>query len=104
MYFKVSVCGIGANRPPRAGNFIQKSTKKQNRTSDSMCVCIESSSVVAAGFGTLKNQVAGFHRAVPSTTLDKACMQFVYILSIFPGKSSFFCKIIYNSFMDIFGK
>ncbi len=41
-----------------------------------MC-SIESSSVVAAGFGTLKIQVAGFHRAVPSTTLDKACMQFL---------------------------
>ena len=36
---------------------------------------IESSSLVAAGFGTLINQVAGFHRAVPSTALDKACMQ-----------------------------
>ena len=32
----------------------------------------------AAGFGTTQSlQVAGFHRAVPSTTLDKACMQFV---------------------------
>ena len=32
----------------------------------------------AAGFSTTHNlQVAGFHRAVPSTTLDKACMQFV---------------------------
>ena len=29
----------------------------------------------AAGFGTLLTQVAGFHRAVPSTALDKACMQ-----------------------------
>jgi len=29
----------------------------------------------AAGFGTTFSQVAGFHRAVPSTTLDKACMQ-----------------------------
>jgi hypothetical protein len=25
-----------------------------------------------AGFGTLQMQVAGFHRAVPSATLDKA--------------------------------
>ena len=41
-----------------------------------MC-SIESSSLVAAGFGTLTKQVAGFHRAVPSTTLDKACMQFL---------------------------
>ena len=45
----------------------------------------------AAGFGTTQSlQVAGFHRAVPSTTLDKACMQFVIILSIFPQKSSSF--------------
>ena len=44
-----------------------------------MCY-IESSSFVAAGFGTTLSQVAGFHRAVPSTTLDKASMQFVYIL------------------------
>ena len=29
----------------------------------------------AAGFGTLLTQVAGFHRAVPSTALDKAGMQ-----------------------------
>ena len=27
-----------------------------------------------------KKQVAGFHRAVPSTTLDKAGMQFGHIL------------------------
>jgi len=51
---------------------------------------IESSSFVAAGFGTLIIQVAGFHRAVPSTTLDKACMQFQYILPVFTGMSTFF--------------
>ena len=28
----------------------------------------------------LSRQVAGFHRAVPSTALDKASMQFVFIL------------------------
>ena len=27
-------------------------------------------------------QVAGFHRAVPSTTLDKACMQFSLIIAV----------------------
>ena len=31
----------------------------------------------AAGFGTLNKQVAGFHRAVPSTTLDKAVCNFL---------------------------
>ena len=49
---------------------------------------IESSSLVAAGFGTTLSQVAGFHWAVPSTTLDKACMQFDHILSHFPRKST----------------
>ncbi len=44
---------------------------------------IESSSFVAAGFGTTLLQVAGFHRAVPSTTLDKASMQFLFILLFF---------------------
>ena len=54
---------------------------------------IESSSLVAAGFGTLFSQVAGFHRAVPSTTLDKACMQFGYILPIFVHLSIVSAKI-----------
>jgi len=52
---------------------------------------IESSSFVAAGFGTTHSQVAGFHRAVPSTTLDKACMQFDHILSYFSHLSTPFC-------------
>ena len=67
-----------------------------------MCV-IESSSFVAAGFGTLFSQVAGFHRAVPSTALDKACMQFQYILPFFLEKSTLFCfltKNIHNSVID----
>ena len=72
-----------------------------------MCV-IESSSLVAAGFGTLNKQVAGFHRAVPSTTLDKACMQFDHILSYFLQKSTpfvyFIEKFVYNSSMDIYGR
>jgi len=55
-----------------------------------MCVSIRSSSFVAAGFGTLKIQVAGFHRAVPSTTLDKASMQFVSILLFFLRLSTVF--------------
>ena len=69
-----------------------------------MCVSIESSSFVAAGFGTLKIQVAGFHRAVPSTTLDKACMQFSIIIAVLHEKSSAFStfspKIIPNFRMD----
>ena len=54
-----------------------------------MC-SIESSSFVAAGFGTTLSQVAGFHRAVPSTTLDKACMQFGYIVLEFCKMSTVF--------------
>ena len=54
---------------------------------------IESSSFVAAGFGTLNKQVAGFHRAVPSTALDKASMQFSFILLVFSGKSIFFWEL-----------
>ena len=53
---------------------------------------IESSSLVAAGFGTTLSQVAGFHRAVPSTTLDKAYMQFAYILQESFKKSSIFSR------------
>ena len=62
---------------------------------------IESSSVVAAGFGTLNKQVAGFHRAVPSTTLDKAYMQFDHILSYFFHLSSFFCLFFQNKLFII---
>ena len=38
----------------------------------------------AAGFGTTLSQVAGFHRAVPSTALDKACMQLPDDYTSFP--------------------
>ena len=38
---------------------------------------------IAAGFGTLRLQVAGFHRAIPSTTLDKAYIEFRYTLQDF---------------------
>ena len=58
----------------------------------------------AAGFGTTLTQVAGFHRAVPSTTLDKACMQFgcYYIEKNGFVKyfSSFFPFIVHNSVVD----
>ncbi len=59
-------------------------------------LCIESSSFVAAGFGTTLSQVAGFHRAVPSTTLDKASMQFVFIIRFSSKKSIFFRKSFYK--------
>ena len=40
----------------------------------------------AAGFGTLNKQVAGFHRAVPSTALDKAVCNFLIYCIYFSGK------------------
>jgi len=43
--------------------------------SDARSLIRSSSFVFAAGFGTTLSQVAGFHRAVPSTALDKAYMQ-----------------------------
>ena len=54
----------------------------------------------------LSRQVAGFHRAVPSTALDKASMQFEYILLFLLKKSRhfsiFFCKNVYKSDIDFF--
>ena len=73
-----------------------------------MRVSIESSSVVAAGFGTTLSQVAGFHRAVPSTTLDKACMQFATLFYTKLSKSQVFFLIfhknVHNSFVDFSAK
>jgi len=52
---------------------------------------IESSSFVCRRIWHLSFcQVAGFHRAVPSTALDKACMQFQFILPCFIEKSRHF--------------
>jgi len=51
---------------------------KMHTPKDSMCAVSNPHLSSAAGFGTLPDrslQVAGFHRAVPSTALDKACMQ-----------------------------
>ncbi len=49
----------------------------------------------AAGFGTLAlNQVAGFHRAVPSTALDKAVCNFLVYSTVFSKKV--------NTFFDFF--
>ena len=73
--------------------------KEKPHTEDPMCVKkIRSSSFVAAGFCTLYKQVAGFHRAVPSTTLDKACMQFSG--NIVSSHFLFVKSIVHNSSMD----
>ena len=56
----------------------------------------------AAGFGTLLSQVAGFHRAVPSTTLDKAGMQLLVDYNRkFPFVKSFALNV-HNSGIDFF--
>ena len=48
-------------------------------------------------------QVAGFHRAVPSTALDKACMQFSsMIIHVFFKMSTFFpCHLTFFAFYDM---
>ena len=71
---------------------------------DPMCAVSNPHLSSAAGFGTTFSQVAGFHRAVPSTTLDKACMQlFVDYNRIFPFvKSS--DLIVHNSDIDFLRK
>ena len=60
---------------------MQKSAKKENRT-PGLDVRIYRILIFRlppdlAPFEHKDPQVAGFHRAVPSTALDKACMQFV---------------------------
>ena len=45
------------------------------------------SSFVTAGFGTLQTQVAGLHRAVPSTSLDKVFNFNVSIITDYTGLS-----------------
>ena len=72
-----------------------------------MCALSNPHLSFAAGFGTFAfRQVAGFHRAVPSTALDKASMQFQYILQVFLKKSRhfsfFFLKNVYKSDIDFF--
>jgi len=70
--------------------------------------CIESSSFVCRRIWHLAKflltQVAGFHRAVPSTTLDKACMQ---LLDDYNRNSLFvksFEPFVHNSGVDFSGK
>ena len=70
-----------------------------------MCAVSNPHLSFAAGFGTTLSQVAGFHRAVPSTTLDKACMQFQYIIAGFlrlSSHSSMQRCIVHNSVIDFF--
>ena len=65
-----------------------------------MCALSNPHLSFADGFGTLNKQVAGFHRAVPSTTLDKANMQFFCILLYFVEKSSVFPEKVHIFLMD----
>ena len=55
-------------KAPGAGRFLQKKTFRRFGT------CCDTNPHLSsdAGFGTLNQQVAGLHRAVPSATLDKA--------------------------------
>ena len=80
--------------------------KNKNAHTDGLDVrSIESSSLVCRRIWHLSiYQVAGFHRAVPSTALDKASMQFVIILQENPKKSRHFSSksypIVYKSDID----
>ena len=66
-----------------------------------MC-CIESSSFVAVGFGTLYKQVAGFHRADPSTALDKAVCNFLIYSTDFIRKvKTFFDFLLEKIFTNL---
>jgi len=58
-----------------------------------MCAKIESSSFDYRRIWhlALSAQVAGLHRAVPSTTLDKACMQLLCIIAKYAKMSTIFC-------------
>ena len=49
---------------------------------------------ITAGFGTLLAQVAGLHRAVPSTTLDKVLSFTIAIIASFSPLSIVPAKII----------
>jgi len=70
-----------------------KSTPKEKTHTDGLDVLLSNPHLsFAAGFGTTLTQVAGFHRAVPSTALDKASMQFGFIIRILTKKSIFFSK------------
>ena len=72
--------------------FCLSKLKKKNRTPKIRCALLSNPHLsFAAGFGTLYKQVAGFHRAVPSTTLDKACMQFNIVFYTIFYKSQVFC-------------
>jgi len=82
---------------------------QKHTPTDSMCVTNRILIFrIAAGFGTLNKQVAGFHRAVPSTALDKACMQLLNNYKKPKKKSqavsSKYPTKVHNSDIDFFGK
>ena len=58
--------------------------------------CIESSSFVCRRIWHLSflHQVAGFHRAGPSTALDKAVCNFLVYSTDFPGKVNTFFELL----------
>ena len=89
MEIATPVCGL-----------VRNDTNKKPHTEDPMCVVSNPHLSFAAGFSTLNEQVAGFHRAVPSTTLDKANMQFGYIVIDFPQMSTP-SSILFRNFSGI---
>ena len=72
-----------------------------------MCAISNPHLSFADGFDTLTEQVAGFHRAVPSTTLDKANVLYsvlrYHYSNISPNVNTIFAFLllkIHKSFMD----
>ena len=64
--------------------------------------CIESSSLVCRRIWHLSfRQVAGFHRAVPSTALDKAVCNFLVYSTYFSKKVNSFFNIIFQKMFTI---
>ena len=91
MYFKRIAGQDCGKRSDKKTAIIFKSPHIKNaHTENPMCALSNPHLSFADGFGTLNKQVAGFHRAVPSTTLDKASMQFDYILHRIAKMSTIF--------------
>jgi len=55
-----------------------------------------------SGISTLKKQVAGLHRASPSTALDKCYLIYSCIVAHFLTKIKSFSKILKNQFLETF--
>jgi len=74
--------------------------KKKPHIDDPMCVLSNPHLSSCRRIWHLASQVAGFHRAVPSTTLDKAYMQFWVTIHFFLLFVKLFLQKVHKSAMD----